>query len=96
MLHSHSNTHPHDAGAHFTRYAPSKRKVLTVAKNNNSSSSTISEKTSDETVEFWSRKTGKPVTREEAREMVENIIGFFEVLDEWDKRDKMIDEGGAS
>lgn len=40
------------------------------------------------TADFWSRKTGKRVSVEDAREMHTNISGFFAVLLEWDAKDR--------
>ncbi len=37
-----------------------------------------------ETIDFWTRKTGKKITEEDAREMLVNISGFFRVLRKWD------------
>jgi len=43
-----------------------------------------SEDTIRETAEFWSRKAGKRISDEDAREILVNISGFFSVLAEWD------------
>lgn len=40
-----------------------------------------------ETADFWTRKSGKRVSDEDAREMHANLSGFFAVLLEWDARD---------
>lgn len=37
-----------------------------------------------ETIRLWERYFGRPVSPEEAREMVANITGFYTLLDEWD------------
>lgn len=37
----------------------------------------------DETIDFWQPYSERQLTREDAREMVENITGFFSVLLEW-------------
>lgn len=42
----------------------------------------------DETVAFWSPKYGREITREEAREIIENMTGFFLLLHEWDEQDR--------
>lgn len=41
------------------------------------------------TMAFWGERTGKSFSREEAREMVANISGFFQVLAEWDRKTRM-------
>lgn len=66
----------------------------------------ISDNAIEETIAFWQKRTGKIITREDAREMIVNISGFFRVLDEWDKRDRMnqgdtatndsVEDGGVS
>ena len=47
------------------------------------------------TINFWSQRTGAQISSEDAREMVGNIAGFFEVLQEWDERVSQI-KGAAS
>jgi len=42
------------------------------------------------TVEFWSDRTGETITVEDAREIIENVTGFFRVLSEWDEDQKNI------
>jgi len=40
-----------------------------------------------ETVSFWEKRYGRQVSLEEAREMIDNIVGFFKTLSEWDSSD---------
>jgi len=40
----------------------------------------------DEWVALFSRKYGRPVSREEAREMTDRLVAFFELLIEWQNR----------
>jgi hypothetical protein len=42
----------------------------------------------DRTLEFWQTRTSLTLTREDAREMVENITGFFRILREWEVADQ--------
>ncbi len=42
----------------------------------------------DRTLEFWQTRTSHTLTREDAREMVENITGFFRILREWEVADQ--------
>jgi hypothetical protein len=37
-----------------------------------------------QTAEFWKRTTQRDLTLEEARQAIENISGFFQVLAQWD------------
>ncbi len=37
----------------------------------------------DYTVAFWSQRTKQCVSHEDARQMVVNVVGFFQVLSEW-------------
>jgi hypothetical protein len=40
----------------------------------------------DRTRAFWSRKTGRILSREDAREILTNVTGFFQLLGEWDRK----------
>ena len=35
--------------------------------------------------EFWERRAVRPLHNEDAREIVENVTGFFDLLYKWDK-----------
>ena len=35
------------------------------------------------TLEIWNRRSSRPLTEEDAREIAENMTGFFRVLLEW-------------
>ena len=41
--------------------------------------------TIEEAVEFWQSKTSRSVTVEDGREIVSNVTGFFQLLDQWDR-----------
>jgi hypothetical protein len=41
-----------------------------------------------QTIAFWGKRTGQKISREEARQMVGNVSGFFQVLAEWDRTAK--------
>ncbi len=43
----------------------------------------------EKTMAFWGERTGKSFSQEEAREMVANVSGFFQVLAEWDRKARM-------
>jgi hypothetical protein len=43
----------------------------------------------EKTRAFWGDRTGIAVSKEDAREMVANISGFFRVLAEWDKKARL-------
>jgi len=38
-----------------------------------------------QTTEFWSRRTGEEISPEDAREAVVNVVGFFQLLNQWDQ-----------
>ena len=40
------------------------------------------------TVLFWSTRTGKVISPTVAKEMISNVSGFFQVLQEWDEIDR--------
>ncbi len=42
----------------------------------------------EETKRFWQARTGESISDEDARQMIENITGFFKVLIEWDEKAK--------
>jgi len=37
----------------------------------------------EETIRFWQPRTSRSLTREDARQMVENVTGFFTTLQNW-------------
>ncbi len=43
----------------------------------------------EQTLNFWGKRTGREFTREEGREMVSNVSGFFQILAEWDRNARM-------
>lgn len=47
----------------------------------------------NETIAFWQPYTDEIVTPELAKEMVDNISGFFRILLEWDEADQMQQNG---
>lgn len=40
----------------------------------------------EETLAFWQPLSARPLAREDAREMVANVAGFFGILAEWDRK----------
>lgn len=42
----------------------------------------------DEAVAFWQSQTERELKREDARQIAENLSGFFQVLSEWDTTEK--------
>lgn len=42
----------------------------------------------DETLACWQPRSRRALTREDAREIIENISGFFSVLLEWDAAER--------
>jgi hypothetical protein len=40
----------------------------------------------DKTVAFWQPRTTRRLTREDARQIIENATGFIRVLAEWDAK----------
>lgn len=40
-----------------------------------------------ETIDFWEKRAGMKFTREDARQMIENVTGYFRILNEWDRRE---------
>lgn len=42
----------------------------------------------DETIAIWEPRAGRRLTREDAREIVHNLAGFFRVLQEWERAER--------
>jgi len=51
-------------------------------------SKTINASQPQQVSDVWQRRTGREVTQEHARQIVENLCGFVELLAEWDRRDR--------
>ncbi|WP_136660605.1 hypothetical protein [Nitratireductor sp. XY-223] len=48
----------------------------------------IDESFLDRTIEIFQTRTDRPLTREDAREMIENVTGFFRILGEWNQAEQ--------
>lgn len=46
-----------------------------------------------ETIDFWEKRTDKKFTREDARQMIENVAGYFNLLMELDNKQKSSNSG---
>jgi hypothetical protein len=42
----------------------------------------------DQTIAIWQKRTERRLTREDGREIIENVTGFFRILQEWDRADR--------
>ncbi|KAF2989439.1 hypothetical protein OGR47_13415 [Methylocystis sp. MJC1] len=42
----------------------------------------------DQTIAFWQERTTRPLNREDGREIIENMTGFFRILQEWDRAEQ--------
>src|SRR5262244_699786 len=42
----------------------------------------------DQTVAIWQKHTERRLTREDGREIIENMSGFFRILQEWDRAER--------
>jgi hypothetical protein len=42
----------------------------------------------DDTIAIWQKRSKRALTREDGREIIENMTGFFRVLLEWDRADR--------
>jgi len=38
------------------------------------------------TMDFWSQRAGHQFSQEDARQAVDNVCGFFAILNEWQRR----------
>jgi hypothetical protein len=48
-----------------------------------------------ETLEVWQPLSGHPLTREEVQTITRNLVGFFQVLEEWDEQEGVRDSGNC-
>jgi hypothetical protein len=55
-------------------------------------SSSVSTAFLDETIKFWQPQSERILTREDAREMVENVTGFFNILHEWYEAERLTEQ----
>jgi hypothetical protein len=42
----------------------------------------------DQTIAIWQKRTERRLTREDGREIIENITGFFAILQEWERKER--------
>ena len=42
----------------------------------------------DQTIAVWQKRTERNLTREDGREIIENISGFFSILQEWERKER--------
>lgn len=42
----------------------------------------------DQTIAIWQKRTERKLSREDGREIIENISGFFSVLQEWEQKER--------
>lgn len=48
----------------------------------------------DQTIEIWRAGATRPLSREDARQIVENLTGFFRILDQWDRAECVSESKG--
>jgi hypothetical protein len=72
--------------------------------------SVASENLIDRTIALWQPRLRRELSREDARQIVENVTGFFSLLSQWsksetappasdlrpDRLERAVDDGGAS
>ena len=44
----------------------------------------------DRTIKTWHPRFGSPLSREDARQIAENVTGFFSVLAEWSRAEALV------
>jgi hypothetical protein len=42
----------------------------------------------DQTIDIWQKRTDRRLTREDGREIIENVTGFFAILQEWERKER--------
>ncbi len=48
----------------------------------------VAEQMIDDAIEHFEPLAGRKLTREDGREITQNLVGFFELLIEWDAEDR--------
>ena len=51
-------------------------------------SESVNDNLIDRTIETWQPRLERDLSREDARQIVESVIGFFSILSEWSKADQ--------
>jgi hypothetical protein len=49
-----------------------------------------------QTIAIWQKRTERKLTREDGREIVENITGFFSILQEWERKERAAEDASHS
>jgi hypothetical protein len=65
---------------------PRRRKSIVVSRH--------SDKCLDDTIEFWRPRIQRELSPEDARQIAENLSGFFKVLREWEATERQGSERG--
>jgi hypothetical protein len=47
----------------------------------------------EQTIDIWQKRTDRRLTREDGREIIENITGFFTILQEWERKERTAGQG---
>jgi hypothetical protein len=42
----------------------------------------------EQTIAIWQKRTDRRLTRDDGREIIENISGFFTILQEWERKER--------
>jgi hypothetical protein len=50
----------------------------------------------DQTIAIWQKRTERKLTREDGREIIENITGFFSILQEWKRKERAAEQAKSS
>jgi hypothetical protein len=50
----------------------------------------------DQTVAIWQKRTERKLTREDGREIIENITGFFTILQEWGRKERAAEQASTA
>ena len=54
----------------------------------NKTVATLSGKFLDQTIHLWQPRLGRSLSQDDARHIAGNVVGFFQLLDEWDKAEQ--------
>ncbi len=67
---------------------PAARDAQSVESDSTPSSSYPSADLIQHTIRVWEPRLGRPLSEEDARQILENVVGFFRVLHGWDRKQR--------
>jgi hypothetical protein len=70
------------------RHDETGRRLGTTASRSARATEPLSNDFLDYTIAFWQPRLNRELTHEDARQIAENLVGFFKVLQDWDREER--------